>query len=205
MKTASTSPAYDSPMLRLYLALTLVLVRSLPSQIVPSRPPDPYVADGACPFECCTYRVWWPNRPVQLVDRPGSTHIVATVRKGEHVKALTGEVILHPVRYTLTGAANVEPAFDRWHSQALPRDVEIPAGSTVWLLDNLGEGYVSVWWEGGVYSYGIADDAPFRTEATRLLKQADSPSVWWVRIRTRSGRIGWTAETAAFENTDACD
>jgi hypothetical protein len=53
-------------------------------------PPSPYIDAGACPFECCVYRDWRTEREVTLFDRPDGKKI-ATLNKGEWVKALDGE------------------------------------------------------------------------------------------------------------------
>ena len=33
---------------------------------------------------------------------------------------------------------------------------------------------------------------------------SEPETMWWVQVRSRSGRVGWTYEPEAFENKDAC-
>ncbi len=72
------------------------------SEVALAAPPSVYISHGACPFECCTYREWWATAPVTLVDKPGGTQVIATLAKGEHVQARTGEVHVKPLRLVAT-------------------------------------------------------------------------------------------------------
>jgi hypothetical protein len=63
-----------------------------------SVPPSPYIDKGACPFECCTYRDWIANEEIALMDQPNGKKVVARIRKGEQVHAITGEVHRIPLR-----------------------------------------------------------------------------------------------------------
>ena len=79
------------------LLLTLVVV--LPGRSAQNggtatkdAPPAVYVDEGACPFECCTYREWTVRKSVTVFDRPNGRE-TAHLSKGERLKALTGEVI----------------------------------------------------------------------------------------------------------------
>lgn len=55
--------------------------------------PAVFVEHGACPFECCTYREWWASEPTPVFASPSlSAARVKMLKKGEHVRALTGFV-----------------------------------------------------------------------------------------------------------------
>lgn len=87
------------------------------------RPPDNYVAKGACPFECCRFGAWTVEKDTDLVAAPGSSQVVGRDSKGSKVTALTGEVHLKP-----------DPVVVLW-------DGELPKGSIVFARDYQGEGF----------------------------------------------------------------
>jgi len=142
-------------------------------------PPSVYVSKGACPFECCRYGKWVATRRLVLLDHPGG-HPVANFSEGEQVLAITGEVITHPVRFKRSGD--------------YPYHDEVPAGSAVYLLHPLGEGYWLVWYRGKIISIE-AYDAP------------NVPYQWWAKIKRHSGRIGWiriSTTDLPFDGADGC-
>ena len=157
------------------------------------RPPTTWVAHGACPFECCTYREWGVVRSTVLYDRPGSSNVVGTAEVGARVRALTGEVHLRPAALAVV------------HDHA-----PLVAGEIVFLLDTLGEGFSRYWRAGQVHEIEI-------TPAERCLRPGPScwvehiepseariPATWWVHIETPAGVRGWTSEPAHFDDKDAC-
>ncbi len=141
-----------------------------------SAPPVPYVAKGACPFECCTYRDWTALQPITLYNRPDGKTVVGALRKGEVVKALTGEIHSIPVRATA----------EKDHPEA-----GIKAGEAFYVLHYVGEGVWSVWRNG---------------RAAELETYAGPPpkTTWWVKVRTRAGVVGWAVSNRNFGNQDAC-
>jgi hypothetical protein len=142
--------------------------------------PRVYVSMGACPFECCRYGKWVANRRVVLLDHPGGRP-VAKVAAGEQVLAITGEVITRPVRFQVRRDG--------------PYDDGVPAGSAVYLLHPLGEGFWLVWYKGKPISIDPAYDGP------------EVAYQWWARVRIRSGRIGWVRMSStdlAFNGVDGC-
>ncbi len=171
----------------------------------PVRPTDPYIARGACPFECCTFREWTVARSVDLYANPNSSTRIARIdsHHTHHVRGLTGMVILHPVSHVLRHAIVVNPSVTRKGGRS---DVTIPAAEEIWLLDRLGEGYVHLWWRGKVYDFGIldTDDDQDLAEGNTLLDKADEGAVWWVKVRTASGATGWTRDNDAFGDMDSC-
>lgn len=172
----------------------------------PQRPTDPYIAKRACPFECCTFREWTVEHSVTLYDKPDGKTTVASIdaSKIKHVRGLTGEVILHPVRMILRHQISTETYAGRPVSKA--KTVIVPAGQEVWILDNLGEGYVNIWWHGQILSFGIldTDNTEDLAEGSHLLEEAGSGAEWWVQVRTPSGTTGWTKENNAFGDMDSC-
>jgi hypothetical protein len=142
-----------------------------------TAPPSPYVAKGACPFECCTYRNWTALKAITLYDKPNGK-VMGALKKGENVKALTGEVHSTPLR--------VVTAKD--HPEA-----KIKAGETIYILHYVGEGFWSVWHDGRVVQVeNFSETGPYPEET------------WWVKLRTRTGVIRWAVSERNFENQDSC-
>jgi hypothetical protein len=147
-----------------------------------AEPPKLYVSEGACPFECCTYQDWIAKRTVTLLDRPGGSAIVQ-VRKGEKVQAITGEVRTHPLRYQIQ------------QTEDNPQVGTIAAGSTVYLLHPIGEGFWLVWYRGKIVPIDPQYVGP------------DPSYQWWAKVKSQSGRIGWVqmkANDLAFDRVDRC-
>jgi hypothetical protein len=167
--------------------LRLILIAALvagPAGAAPrATPPSPYVDQGACPFECCTYRDWTTRKSVTLLDKPNGKIKVGAIAAGVTVRGITGEVHSRPLRMRAAHAYEGSP---------------INSGDTFYALHSVGEGYWAVWFKNKVYSvnfYSGADD-----EAANL---ADD-FVWWVKIRTRAGKTGWVLDTGLFGNQDSC-
>lgn len=161
-----------------------------------SLPPKIYIDKGACPFECCIYRDWTVNQNTPLLDQPNGKKIVGRVKKGEKIKALTGEV--HTVPQTL------EVVFDY---------KQYKTGDVLYLLTYLGEGSNKVWFRGKVYD----EDLFFIHNAAVKYTGCDHPSekcwgrlkteknsTWWIQIEFNHGKKGWTKESQNFGNMDAC-
>jgi hypothetical protein len=159
-------------------------------------PPKVYIDKGACPFECCTYRDWTARKEIQLVAKPGGEKRVATLKKGETVKALTGEVHVVPT----------------------PMDVvfehgRFKVGDRVYLLTYEGEGFQKVWSNGVItseevvfaYNLGNDDKSCMKPSADCWGRvQGKQQSTWWVKVQLKSGNVGWTKEADEFDNKDAC-
>jgi hypothetical protein len=163
-------------------------------------PAKKYVAKRACPFECCRYGQWAATEGVVLYDRPGGSAEVVRVAKGEKVVSVTGEVHLEPI-----------PVLVRFAS---PYGFSVPVGSIVFLLDRKGEGYGNIWVNGKIVNaeqmhvqnvcrvgrnecwgeFVVAEDE----------KKMQEESEWWVLIRTRSGKVGWTKEARKFSGFAGC-
>lgn len=165
------------------------LLAKLPAD---ERPSEKYVAQGVCPFECCAYREWTVDQDTDLVAAPGSTQVVARVKKDAQVRGMTGEVHLQP-----------EPVL-------VLQDNPFPKNSIVFVLDYEGEGFGHVWSGGKVISAFLGvQEYCFRVSdscwgETLFPAGPRHPSVWWVKIRLPNGAIGWTDKTDHFGNKDAC-
>jgi hypothetical protein len=177
------------------------------------QPPVPYRDDGACPGECCVYRDWVAERRIGVRrDMSDASPVVFTIRKGERVDALTGTVVTTRAGIArVTADAAVIPYADG-SSQPPPsgQDKYINAvkGDIVYLLTPLGEGFYSAWFRGLLLGQMKGVDLPRFGEFGDEVKQGDveeEPTiVWWANVRNRRGRIGWTKDTDAFGNRDAC-
>ena len=157
------------------------------------RPPDQYVAKGACPFECCRYGNWTVLQDTDLVSEPDSARVVGHAKKGTRVVGLTGEVHLKP-----------EPVI-------VLRDGELPKGSIAFVLDYAGEGEGSVYTRGkvvGAFVAGVAEYC-FRVSEQCWGETLDPASerrepVWWVKVKLPNGVTGWTNKADSFGDKDAC-
>lgn len=104
--------------------------------------------------------------------------MVTKINPGEVVRGVTGDVFAKPAPIVAT------------HDYA---DSPIRKGDKFYALHAGGEGYWSVWYRGKVYSVEFDGNEPAKDE-----------SVWWVKIRTRSGATGWTISDGNFQNQDSC-
>lgn len=147
----------------------------------------PYSDPGACPFECCTYRNWTANKDTTIYTqmRDGASRAY-TVRKGETVRGVTGVVITNRA-----GIAKAKVAV------TIGSRTRVAKGETIYLLTYQGEGFFKVWYKGRVISGVEIDEDKFN-----VTRQADA--VWWVKIRNRQGKVGWSKLPDNFDNKDQC-
>jgi hypothetical protein len=128
--------------------------------------------------------------------------VVARITKGEKVEGLTGEVHLNPAPVAVL---------------ATPPESNVPPGSIVFVLDNLGEGFAHVWREGQILDLsvylGVREQCTFPgTEEGCWGEWLDRPDaaqawpvgVWWAQIKTPGGVTGWTIVRDNFGNMDSC-
>jgi hypothetical protein len=174
-----------------------------------SGPPVPYEDVGACPFEGCVYREWIARRAVSIYrDRNVTSPIVARLTNGEKVQAITGIVVtLKPgtVRFNRrwTGAGT------HMERRVLVHDrLEAEPGEVLYLLTYQGEGFTKAWLKGRfVENVDISAffDPRCASDSNVCSGQMIAPTrVWWVQIKTKSGKIGWTNRADQdFGNIDA--
>jgi pentatricopeptide repeat protein len=158
------------------------------------KPPDNYVAKGACPFECCRYGNWTVLEDMNLVSSPGSSRVVGRARKGSRAVGLTGEVHLRPEPVVVLAGG------------------DLPKNSIAFILDNLGEGYGYVYTRGKVvvvqthlsyakYCFRPSEDC---WGETLLPSKERKEQIWWVKVRLPNGIVGWTDKTDNFGDKDGC-
>ena len=96
-------------------------------------PPIPFEDVGACPFEGCVYRDWIANGPVTVrTGRSPDAPVAFTLKKGDHVQAITGIVVtVKPGRVQFRKAVDLATTAGTFH---------VEPGETVYLLTYHGEG-----------------------------------------------------------------
>jgi hypothetical protein len=162
-----------------------------------SAPEDlelPFEDEGACPFECCTYRQWTVARDTVLQESPRiDARESFSLKKGEPVKGLTGIVItLKPGRAVVKKAVTL----------GLDDRVTTRAGDVLNILHYEGEGVVKFWLRGKTYS----DELPFPGEENESIKTETAPeTLWWVQVQNTKGRTGWSKEPDHFDHMDSCE
>jgi hypothetical protein len=185
-------------MLPVICALMLLAGVQLNPALTPhkaAKPALPKVDRNACPFEGCQLGSWTASSAVQLFStwKLGRKR-TATVAKGERVNAITGiHLTLEPLQARVTAPI---------------AEYGLRPGDIVFGYMNHGEGYFGAWFKGfWVEEFdgsGIQDPSGSgcsRKCNAKLLKPGRTE--WWVQIRTRAGKIGWTKENEKFDGKDA--
>ena len=159
--------------------------------------PSPYVDEGACPFECCTYREWKVEHDSELRSAPEHrATVVGKVRSGETVQALTGNVVTTPARFRVK----------RDHAGYLQ-------GESFWVYTYLGEGLFRIWRDGAMQEEQL-DFSPYGGTGGDRCQDSDEwcwgeldeplKMRWWIKLRDRQNVEGWTDEHENFSGADAC-
>lgn len=161
-----------------------------------SKAPDIYIDKGACPFECCTYRSWTVNANTVLYISPDEESAkIGEVKKGEVVQGVTGEV------RTKAGKFIVHTAQGRF----FPGDV-------IWIYTYLGEGHFTAWYKGEFFEAELGF-SPYEGSMGKRCEKGDYcwgelekelDTVWWVKIKSKSGLQGWSNRAENFGHKDAC-
>ncbi len=202
--------------MNLLAILGLILAAAQP----PAAPPVPYVDEGACPFECCTYRDWIAEAPFQAVaywkpDGAGRRKPVFKIAKGERVTAMSGVVVTTRAGEARITRDAVLEVYSTRFPQAPREKVTLASGDRVFLLTTQGEGYMSGWYKGRLLEsfdtaeIGPADGCAKRKGGCIGILESRPESVWWVKVRNRQGAIGWVEipkgfSTPSFGRMDAC-
>jgi len=124
------------------------------------------------------------------------------VKKGDHVIGLTGVVITLKV-----GKAIIKKATTIGITK---RKIRVNAGDVLYLLHYEGEGIYKIWFRGRIYENemptapGLDTKTPIaqREEFIHVVSEPDY--IWWVKVKNRLGRIGWSKEDKNFGDMDAC-
>ena len=166
----------------------------------PDGPPIPYDDDGACPFQCCTYREWTVDWDTVLHgDRKDDSPATIRVALNDTVLALTGVVTT-----TKIGRATAK--------RQVPvgaKHLVVPAGGTIYLLRNVGGGDWKIWVNGVIDqqyipNQGYCSGAQLNSDECALSVTEQPEIVWWAKVRNSRGEEGWTREIDHFGNIDSC-
>ena len=177
------------------LAFLSVLIAFALAPAQNAGPPKlPYIDRDVCPFECCQYGEWTASVSQRAYKSTSKEAALAfTVRPGDKVQALTGEVITRKAGIVIV------------RKQTRFYDVTVPAGAKLYVLHLEGEGVALFWYRGAAHrgelyasSVGKGNEAyPFDVLS---LPQTE----WWVRARTHRGEAGWILNPREFRGMDAC-
>jgi len=184
----------------LLMASGLLAAQSSPPS---SHPPPSYQDAGVCPFECCRYQQWVADDIITLLESPDhSADVVTRVPSAERVEGLTGLV-----RTTTPGKVKVVKAYTSDESHRHYR-----RGDMLSVYTYLGEGFFKIWFAGEFYTErllallhnngGWVRCAEEKTCPIEVIQQPES--VWWVKVRSRHGLIGWTHQSERFSNMGSC-
>jgi len=168
-------------------ASLFLLIACFSSQIsAQDGPPVPFADKGACPFECCTYRQWTVKEPTAVhISMNDKSSIAFRVRSGDKVRGLTGTVITEKAGIAEAIKGNVQDG------------VRLRSGDRIYLLTNLGEGFMKAWFKKRFFQAEAFDTSTFKIVR-------EPKSVWWVKVRNSKGKIGWSREPEHFGNMDQC-
>ena len=178
--------------------IAVLLARQLNPSLTPhkaEKPALPKVDENACPFEGCQFGAWTATGEVQLYSTWKSDRKpVSKVGNGDSVMALTGvHLTLEPEEVQVTAPI---------------ADYGLKPGDIVFGYMNLGEGVFNAWFNGnwvdefdGSGIIGPDHSGCSRNCNAKLLKPGRFE--WWVQIKTKDGRTGWTQETDKFDGKDA--
>jgi len=170
----------------------LILLLTLATSVVKGEELDvssDHITEGACPFECCTYREWGVERDTQLYERKDNkSRKIVIIEAGNPVQALTGDVHVRPLKLSVI----------KDHKSHRAREI-------IWLLNYYGEGFYAAWKNGEF----ISIELPFSPYQKRKpLEWANIEGtynmVWWVKLKAKNGMVGWTSQVKNFTNQDSC-
>jgi hypothetical protein len=181
---------------------------------VTAAPPLPYVDQGACPFECCTYRDWTAETRLDAYkhyEAPGRREITFGVKPGERVTAMTGVVITASATQVRITKPTTLEVYSKRFPKSAPEKVALSRGDRVDLFTPQGEGWMSGWTQGRLLeSFDAANfaDARFCSRNPRCtgIIEKQAKREWWVKVRNAQGQIGWILMGPApnFSGADAC-
>jgi hypothetical protein len=172
--------------------MILSLALQLGSAAAPPR--VPHYEWNACPFECCTYREWTATAEVRVLrERRAAAPVAFVLQAGDRVIADTGVVVTTKFG---TARARLDAAVGRHRTR-------LAAGDEVTVTRYVGEGQWTFWVNGRFDSEEI-EPADGSVSDLRLRMVSEPETTWWVRVRTRDGRRGWTTNVDGFEGKDAC-
>jgi hypothetical protein len=183
----------------------LGILAAAPLAYAQTRPPEPYLVEGACPFEGCIYREWTAREPLRVYQTAGDTAELAfTLPAGTRFTAETGHVRLKKLGVVIIHRSLHQYGYDGGGRRFEP-------GDTLYVLDYLGEGFYSVWYNGEIleatdYWYAPDEITAENREMVRAIQLREPEPEWWTRISLPDGRTGWLfMREANVEGADALD
>ena len=174
--------------MRRYFLLFLVLIACL-AQAENLDTSSDYIEEGACPFECCTYREWGVTSDTQLfTEKDINSKKVMVVKSASKIQALTGDVHVRPLKVTVTNDYKTHRA-----------------GETIWLLNYFGEGIYRAWKNGELISVELPFSPYGKMKALEWAKiEGKYQMVWWVKIKAKNGKVGWSSQVKNFSGMGGC-
>ena len=179
-----------------YLRDTLVMRARGP---LDRRPVAPLRIDGACPFECCTYGTWTTSAETTVYEEPDPASAQRSFPAGTRVEAATGFVLL-----TQIGVAVARDTV-RMYTESGAERLAAP-GDTLFVLDNVGEGFRRVWHDGAVLQTDAVSGFVPEGGLPAAEVMVEPRQEWWAEVRSADGRTGWLWMDRAqrMEGADAC-
>ncbi len=184
-------------------ALTTALINEAKLKIASmsekEKPPTPYEAEGACPFECCQLGKWKTRETTQLLQEIRSTKIVSEVPSKTEVVAIESKVIKDPEPYIALESRGI-----------------VKQGDVIFMLDYQGEGSIAYWYKGkrspdlqtGFDTNNFYENDQANSTEKRWLRKVypekKFADEWWAKLRLSDGRTGWVLSKGQFDGTDAC-
>lgn len=156
------------------------------------KPPETYIAKGACPFEGCFYGKWKVLKDSFLYDKPNGKTVVGKISKGDQVVAVTGEVYVKPRPIAIIYDVRIHDL------------VSLKNGDIIFQLDYIGEFAYRYWKDGDVFEadLGVLDYCPFpsryRFAEYIFPEQERDPQIWWIKLQLSDKVYGWTKESGNF-------
>lgn len=155
-----------------------------------------YVSQGICFGEGgCPWKNWRANAPVEVRARHDTASaVIATVKPGEWVEALDGQMRLKPRRGV------VKVVQDAYTSGADGNSVmiKLAVGDVIYLLEGQGEGDFTIWHRGRFAFWHWPDDAEHEADIEWEGRGDDGSGAttlgWWVRVKLPSGKTGWVLD-----------
>lgn len=182
--------------------LVSAVLLSATALVAQSRPPEPYIERGVCPFECCRYGGWTAEDSIVVYTGEGSSDTAFLLLPREQLNALTGNVhLLRAGLVVLTQPVTISGE-DSFPARTLS------AGDTAYVLSYRGEGWYDVWVNDTIRNVeSFWDD---RREYPRPTNRpahlvSEPEDIWWVYVTTPNGRTGWIRmDQANVSGLDAC-
>jgi len=168
--------------------LSLLVFHSCQALLSQQVPPDFYIDTKKCPGEYCEFGQWKATADVSLFSKKSiKSTIVAHIKTHEKVRALTGDV------HTKAGIFLLEIPF--LHTTANGSEHVHQPGEKIYIYTYGSEGYYKFWCNGKIGG-GFSADTDGKWRIGQWLRPVKS--IWWVKIRTNKGVIGWTHATDSF-------